>query len=86
MVADSKQVKELFAEAKSKGCFLMEAEKTMFTPLNRKLKQMIEEGVIGKLQAIRAEFSYDVLEDVERNIGCLGMIWADAHMTSEYIH
>ena len=72
MVADSKQVKELFAEAKSKGCFLMEAEKTMFTPLNRKLKQMIEEGVIGKLQAIRAEFSYDVLEDVEKEHWVLG--------------
>ena len=25
-----------------------------------KLKQMIDDGVIGKLQAIRAEYSYDV--------------------------
>ena len=31
------------------------------------VKQMIEEGVIGKLQAIRAEYSFDVLEDVEKD-------------------
>ena len=65
MVANSEQVKELFAEAKRKGCFLMEAEKTMFTPLNKKLKQMIQDGVIGELRAIRAEYSYEVLEEVE---------------------
>jgi len=65
MVATSEQVKELFAEAKKQGCFLMEAEKMMFTPLNVKLKQMIKEGMIGKLQAIRAEYSYDVMEEVE---------------------
>ena len=65
MVADEVQVKKLFAEARRKGCFLMEAEKTMFTPLNVKLKQMVREGVIGKLQAIRAEYSYDVLKEVD---------------------
>ena len=37
MVANSEQVKELFAQARKAGCFLMEAEKTMFTPLNVKL-------------------------------------------------
>lgn len=66
MVADEAQVKVLFAEAKNRGCFLMEAEKTMFTPLNTKLKEMIQSEVIGKLQAIRAEYSYDVLADVPR--------------------
>lgn len=66
MVADEAQVKALFAEAKKRGCFLMEAEKTMFTPLNTKLKEMIQSGVIGKLQGIRAEYSYEVLADVPR--------------------
>ena len=76
MVADEAQVKALFAEARKRGCFLMEAEKTMFTPLNTKLKEMIRSGVIGKLQVIRAEYSYDVLADVpgthwvlEKNMG-----------------
>lgn len=72
MVADEVQVKILFAEAKRKGCFLMEAEKTMFTPLNVKLKQMVREGVIGKLQAIRAEYSYDVLKEVDTDHWVLG--------------
>ncbi len=72
MVANEDQMKTLFAEAKSRGCFLMEAEKTMFTPLNVKLKQMIQAGVIGKLQAIRAEYSYDVLEEVESSHWVLG--------------
>jgi predicted dehydrogenase len=67
MVANSEQVKELFAQARKAGCFLMEAEKTMFTPLNVKLKEMIESGVIGKLRAIRAEYSYQVLEEVDED-------------------
>ena len=72
MVANEAQVKEVFAKAREMGCFLMEAEKTMFTPLNVKLKQMVEDGVIGKLQAIRAEFSFDVLEDVSEDHWVLG--------------
>lgn len=72
MVADEVQVKKLFAEAKRKGCFLMEAEKTMFTPLNVKLKQMLQEGIIGKLKAIRAEYSYDVLNEVDTDHWVLG--------------
>ena len=67
MVANAEQVKELFAQAKKTGCFLMEAEKTMFTPLNVKLKEMVENGMIGKLRAIRAEYSYQVLEEVNKD-------------------
>ena len=56
MVKDEKQVRALFAMAREKGCFLMEAEKTMFTPLNKKIKKMIEEGEIGRLHTIKAEY------------------------------
>ena len=72
MVANEEQVRELFAKARENNCFLMEAEKTMFTPLNQKLKVMIQEGVIGKLQAIRAEYSYEVLSEVEKDHWVLG--------------
>ena len=64
MVQSEEKVKELFAKARECGCFLMEAEKTMFTPLNQKLKQMIAEGIIGKLLSIKAEYSNDCLADV----------------------
>lgn len=66
MVENQAQVKELFAMARAKGCFLMEAEKTMFTPLNTHLKALIETGMIGKLLSVRAEYSSDVLESVEK--------------------
>ena len=72
MVENEQQEKEVFAKAREMGCFLMEAEKTMFTPLNVKLKQMVENGVIGKLHAIRAEFSFDVLKDVDADHWVLG--------------
>ena len=56
MVKDEIQVRELFAFARKRGCFLMEAEKTMFTPLNQKIKGMITNGVIGKLHTIKAQY------------------------------
>ena len=62
MVKNEAQVRELFAFAKEKGCFLMEAQKTMFTPLNRKIKGMLEDGIIGKLYTIRAQYCSDGLD------------------------
>ena len=56
MVSDEEQVKQLFAMARKNHCFLMEAEKTMFTPLNVKLKSMILDGVIGNLRSIKASY------------------------------
>jgi len=62
LVKDEVQVRELFTLAREKRCFLMEAEKTMFTPLNKKIKEMIAEGVIGKLHTIRAQYCSDGLD------------------------
>lgn len=62
MVKDEMQIRELFACAKEQGLFLMEAEKTMFTPLNKKIKEMLEEGVIGRLHTIKAQYCSDGLE------------------------
>lgn len=67
MVKNEAQIKELFAYAKSHNLFLMEAEKTMFTPLNQKIKTIINEGVIGKLHTIKAQYCCDILEDVDAN-------------------
>ena len=62
MVKNEAQVRELFAMAREQGCFLMEAEKTMFTPLNKKIKSMIEDGMIGKLHTIRAQYCSEGLD------------------------
>lgn len=56
MLADRESLRECFAYAKQQGCFLMEAHKTLFTPLNQKLKKLIEDGVIGKLLYIEAGY------------------------------
>ena len=72
MVKNEEQVRELFAMARDKGCFLMEAEKTMFTPLNKKIKEMISEGVIGKLHTIRAQYCSDGLDGLSLDHWVLG--------------
>ena len=59
MVKDSKQVKELFTMAKESNCFLMEAHKTCFTPLNKLIKQRVQSGEFGKIISIQADYSYD---------------------------
>ena len=60
LVANAQQLKECFQLARSSNLFLMEAEKTLFTPLNRKLKQLVEEGVIGQLQYVEGSYSYPI--------------------------
>lgn len=60
LVANAQQLKECFQLARSSNLFLMEAEKTLFTPLNRKLKQLVEEGMIGQLQYVEGSYSYPI--------------------------
>lgn len=50
------QAIELDALAKSKGLFLMEAMWTKFLPLHNALKAMIENGELGKLVSLEADF------------------------------
>ena len=72
MVKNEEQVRELFAMAREQGCFLMEAEKTMFTPLNKKIKEMINQGEIGKLHTIRAQYCSEGLEGLPLDHWVLG--------------
>lgn len=72
MVKNEEQVRELFAMAREQGYFLMEAEKTMFTPLNKKIKEMIAEGEIGKLHTIRAQYCSDGLDGLPLDHWVLG--------------
>lgn len=65
MVESIKQLEELFALAKEQGVFLMEAEKTLFTPLNQRIKEMIMQGVIGDVVAIDATYAQPTLYETE---------------------
>ncbi|MFI3284372.1 MAG: Gfo/Idh/MocA family oxidoreductase [Erysipelotrichaceae bacterium] len=60
MVSSSKEIKALFALAKSHNCFLMEAEKTLFTPANLKLKSLLNAGIIGDVLHIQADYCYNI--------------------------
>ncbi len=60
MVATKEEVQALFAHAKQKNCFLMEAEKTFFSDLLMGVKAIIDAGEIGELRHIEADYHYDI--------------------------
>lgn len=55
----AKEAKELFDLAKEKGLFLMEAQKSVFLPVNVRVKELLEEGKIGEVYL--ADFSSSFL-------------------------
>ncbi len=63
MVTEIAELEALFSLAKQNQCFLMEAHKTVFTPLNQKIFQLVQDGIIGALRQIRAEYSYRLFDD-----------------------
>lgn len=60
----SKELDECFDYAKKQNCFLMEAHKTVFTPLNQKLFEMISNGEIGQVKSIDAQYATRLTESI----------------------
>jgi len=56
MLSSIEMNEELFALAKANNCLLMEAMKSVFLPLNIKIKQMIKDKVIGDVRYMEATF------------------------------
>lgn len=54
---NSKQLRELIEIARKKNLFFMEAMWTKCLPAFRKAKEWVDEGRIGEIKAIRADFS-----------------------------
>lgn len=52
------QAEPLFALAREKNLFLMEAMWTRFLPAMRQIQQLVEDGEIGDLRYIRADFGF----------------------------
>ena len=61
MVLCTKDLIECFEEAKKNQCFLMEAHKCVFTPLNQYIHKILQEGIIGKVHLIEAQDADDLL-------------------------
>jgi predicted dehydrogenase len=62
---NSKESKQLIDLAKHKQLFLMEAMWTYFLPAINKAKQWVEEGHIGKIKHIKADFGYPMPYQLE---------------------
>lgn len=58
MVASTKELEYLFNLSKENNCFLMEAHKTVFTPLNAYIFDLVHnQSVIGDIVSVSAEYS-----------------------------
>lgn len=80
---------ELFELAKKQNCFLMEAQKSIFLPVTLKVKELIENNVIGKVRYIELKagfphrFEYDHwMYDLKLGGGAL---YGSATYTIEYL-
>ena len=56
MLSSIEENEELFTIAKNNNLLLMEAMKAVFLPINIKIKQMINDGVIGEVKYLEASF------------------------------
>jgi dihydrodiol dehydrogenase / D-xylose 1-dehydrogenase (NADP) len=52
------EVKEVIDVAEKNKKFFMEAMKTRFLPINQKVKQLIDEGEIGDVRLLQADFGF----------------------------
>lgn len=55
---DANLARELFALAKEKHQFLMEAFWTKFIPVNQQLMQLVQAGEIGEVRSVQAQYGY----------------------------
>lgn len=68
---------ECFELAHKQKCFLMEAHKTVFTPLNQKIYQLIQNNEIGKVVSIEAQYATKLVNPIsswhynQEGAGCM---------------
>jgi predicted dehydrogenase len=58
LAMNTAQVQQMVASARKNDTFLMEALWTRFIPLFEKTIEMVEEGAIGRLKSVRADFGF----------------------------
>ncbi len=57
-VTDAAQAREIYALAKEKGVFVMEAFWTKFIPVYREMERILSSGEIGEIRAVTATYGY----------------------------
>lgn len=56
---DGNEIREVINIAKENKMFFMEAMKTRFLPINKKVKSLINEGGIGEVRLLQADFGFN---------------------------
>lgn len=83
------QGKELFELAKKQKCFLMEAQKSVFLPVTRKVKELIEKNTIGAIHYIEFKAGFPHRFDYDHWMYDLslggGALYGSATYTIEYL-
>lgn len=64
MCVSSEELHACFDYAHQQNCFLMEAHKTVFTPLNQKLFEMISNEEIGEIKSMDAQYATKLTETI----------------------
>jgi len=59
-------VDEMMEAAQSSGCYLTEAFMYRHHPQTLKVKEMVEQGLVGKLRLVKGDFTFNI--DSERNV------------------
>lgn len=62
------EIKEVIDATNEHNTFFMEAMKTRFLPVNQKIKQWIDEGKIGKVSLLQADFGFNAQFDLENRL------------------
>lgn len=58
LAVNLRQVQGMILEAREQNTFLMEAIWTRFIPSHRKMWELIEQGTIGRVQSVKADFGF----------------------------
>lgn len=62
------EIKEVICAANEYKTFFMEAMKTRFLPVNQKVKQWIDEGRIGKVSLLQADYGFKAQFDIQNRL------------------
>jgi len=63
---DAEQAKAVFALAKEKNLFVMEAFWTKLLPIYRELEQVVASGRIGEIRAVTAQYGYTTAREARK--------------------
>ena len=63
---DARQAKKIFALAKEKGVFVMEAFWTKLCPVYREVERVIASGEIGSIRAVTAQYGYTTAREARK--------------------